>query len=70
MRYKSIYPWDVIEQIKDGHKVHVLDKKTQSVYLVNELNVEIALKMTESKESGRFEFWYVEKDEVEDDGKL
>ena len=64
MRYKSIYPWDVIEQIKDGKKINVLDRKTQSVYLVNELNVEIALKMTESKESGRFEFWYTEKEDT------
>jgi hypothetical protein len=60
MKYKTVYAWSVIDEIALGKKVHVLDKKTQQVYLVNELNVSTALAMTESKEDGRFVFWYAE----------
>jgi hypothetical protein len=68
MKFRSIYPWQAIDDIAEGKKVNVLDKKTKTVFLVNELSVETALRMTESKESGRFEFWYAEEDEG--DGKF
>lgn len=67
MKYNEIYAWNVLDEIKDGHKVHVVDKKTHTVFLVNEMSVEAALKMTESKERGRFTFWYTEVPKCEVD---
>jgi hypothetical protein len=64
MEFKSIYRWNVIDEIAKGKKVYALDRLVLEVFLVNELSVEEAVAMTESKEEKRFEFWYVETEET------
>ena len=64
MKYHSIYRWNVIDEVARGNKVYALDKLANEVFLVNELSVESAVAMTESKEEGRFEFWYAEKEDT------
>lgn len=64
MKFNSIYRWSVIDEIAKGKKVYALDRLALEVFLVNELSVEEAVAMTESKEEQRFEFWYVETEET------
>lgn len=70
MVYKSIYPCWVIDEIRKGKKVFVLDKKKKTISYVNDASVEDVVKGIEraEAESGRFEFWYEEESEAEDAG--
>lgn len=61
MKYVSVYPWWVIDEIKKGRKVYVLDRKLKTVHLVNVAPVQDVTRATESEEKGRFEFWYEEE---------
>lgn len=61
MNYVSVYPWWVIDKIKQGHKVYVLDRKYRRVSTVNEASVQDVLTVTESEEKDRYEFWYEEE---------
>ena len=66
MKYKSVYPRWVLDDIKSGKRVYVLDKQTQVVHTMNELSLSTALKITESPEDGRYEFWYEVYEGVDD----
>jgi hypothetical protein len=61
VKYVSVYPWWVIDAIKKGRKVYVCDRKLKTVHVVNSASVEDVVKVTESKEEGRYEFWYEEE---------
>ena len=60
--YKSIYGWEVLEKIREGKKVYVLDREDKSVVCVNDVSVkdlaQIEIYGKESK--NRFEFWIEE----------
>lgn len=66
-KYKSVYPWNVLDEIEAGKKIQLLDKEVGAVIVVNDLPVWNALKwIAAAKESmDRFEFWYVEEQEDE-----
>lgn len=61
MKYVSIYPWDVINNIKKGRKVYVLDRQVKKVYTVNDATVGDVVAVIASKEEDRYEFWYEEE---------
>lgn len=65
-KYKEVYPWNVLDEIEAGHKVHMLDKECSVTIEVNSLSVWVALKwIAAAKEDhDRFYFWYV--NEVEE----
>ena len=67
MKYVSVYPWWVIDEITKGHKVYVLDRKNRTVHLVNVAPVQDVVKATESEEKGRYEFWYEESEVSENE---
>ena len=69
MLYRSVFPCWVIDEIRKGKKVYVLDRKLKKVYTVNEATVETVVRLIEStdKNLGRYDFWY-EEEEVENGG--
>lgn len=65
MKFKTIYPCWVIDEIRKGNKVYVLDRKLKKVYTVNDANVQDVVTVIESEEKNRYEFWYEETEETE-----
>lgn len=66
IKYESISAYWVIDEIRQGKKVYVCDRKLRSVHLVNTTPVEDVIKVTEGEEKGRYDFWTEEEipDEV------
>lgn len=62
MKYISISRLWVIDEIRNGHKVFVLDRKFKKVSTVNDASVQDVVAVTESKEKDRYEFWYEENE--------
>lgn len=69
MKYISISRFWVIDEIRNGHKVFVLDRKFKKVSTVNDASVQDVVTVTESKEKDRYEFWY-EENEVNENETL
>ena len=65
MKYISVYPYWVIDEIKKGNTVYVLDRKTLTVSKVNGWNIQNVIRAIESQEKNRYEFWYEELEENE-----
>lgn len=66
MNYKTVYPCWVIDEIRKGKKVYVLDRKMRKVSYVNDASVQDVVRVTEDEEKGRYDFWYEEEEsEVE-----
>ena len=65
--YKSIYSFDVIENIGQGKQVRILDREREKVYEPEELNVVQLVNFINSKEKNQYEFWIVEDVEDEDE---
>ena len=64
MMYSTVSPWWVIDEIRQGRTVYVLDRKLKKVFTVNEASVQDVVTVTESKENNRYEFWYEEEEKV------
>lgn len=64
-KYKPIYNFEVIGALKEGKNVHMLDRKTDSVYIVFSMNTGFLIEALDSKEENRFDFWVVENIEEE-----
>lgn len=63
--YKSIYPFNALEAISNGEKVRILDRYTEKVYVADEMYVADFAQAVNSEDSGRYEFWVVEANEVD-----
>lgn len=63
--YKVLYPWEVEGKIKEGKIVNMLDRKSETISIVNEMNASqfIAL-TTEKDETNRYEFWYYDQSSI------
>ena len=70
MVYKSIYPCWVIDEIRKGKRIFVLDRKMKSISYVNDASVEDVVRAIDSAEAenGRYDFWYEDDESEEDDG--
>lgn len=57
--YKSVYYWDIIDRIKEGKLVYLLDKEEQTVYCVNDISVDKYAEILNlcKEKSERFESW-------------
>lgn len=66
MEYKVIYPFDVLDKIKDGKNVGLTDRGNGVVRSVNDLTVSELAEVLNNfdKTKGRFEFWVEESTEV------
>lgn len=60
--YKVINAWYVIDEIKKGNKVYMLDRQNQSVALINDMDAQSAISIIEAKdEAKRYSFWTCEE---------
>ena len=62
--YKSIYPFYVIDYVKEGNTVYYLDRKLHDCGIINRITVEdlTAILKAAEEESTRFDFWIEEKE--------
>lgn len=61
--YKKIYSFNVIDEIKNGKRVMMLDKQDEKVYPAGDVKSSYLFNAIESDEKERFEFWAVEESE-------
>ncbi len=69
MKYKKIYSFEVLNEIENGQRVYMLDRKYAVTANVSNLTVEelVEIIKQEKEESTRFEFWTeIETEENED----
>jgi hypothetical protein len=66
MKYREFSAYWVMDEVKKGERVYVLDRQTKTVEVVNEMTVDKAMAVINSAEadSKRYEFW-TEKEETE-----
>lgn len=64
--YKSLYLYELLDTMKEGKRVYVLDRLECDVQCVNDLYVNTFIQYLNcaEKENGRFEFWTIEKSEA------
>lgn len=66
MDYKTVYPCWVIDEVKNGKVVFVLDKQFKRIAVVNEMSLQDVIRVTESEEENRYAFWHVEETKTEE----
>lgn len=70
MKYQTIYSFEVLNEIENGQRVYMLDRKYADTANVSNLTVEelVEIIKQEKKEHNRFEFWteIAETEENED----
>ena len=65
--YEDIYSFNVIDEIKKGNQVFVVDRLQALVHHVNMLNADALVSMIKSEEDGRYKFWKVIGEGEEED---
>ena len=69
MKYISISHIWVIDEIRAGKTIYALDRAEETIDVVNEMSVcdAVSLIKDAEKHSDRFDFWYKEENEVNED---
>ena len=56
--YRSVRAWFVVDEIKAGNNVYMLDRQNQSVALINDMDAQSAIKIVHSTDTeNRYDFW-------------
>ena len=69
-RFRGIYEFNVIDEIKNGKLVYLIDKKTRTITCVNNIGVSDCLNEIENVKNdniGRYEVYVWERVEQSDD---
>lgn len=67
MNYKTIYSFEVFNTVNEGKQVFVLDRQNKSVALINDMDVQSAVKIVNAEnKASRYEFWICEFEESEE----
>lgn len=62
--YITIYPFEVIDTIKNGKTVYLLDKAIREVFCVNDMPVKYLVRvLNDDNAHKRYEIWYAEENE-------
>lgn len=74
-KYVNIYSFQVMEMLKQGEKIHCIDREQHEVFYVNTLPAQtlaqILVNDTKKEYDGRYEFYYVEEiKEGEENGNI
>lgn len=65
--YNTIYAFEVFDKINEGKKVCVTDRQNRSVALLNDMDVESAVKIVNAEnKTRRYEFWIEGTEETEE----
>lgn len=57
--YRNVYDFNVLNEVKMGAKIKVLDRETETIENIEDLTLKEALEMINSKENNRYSFWEV-----------
>lgn len=63
--YKDIYSFNVIDEIKKGHQVFVVDHLRALVHSANSMDAESLIAKISSEEKNRYAFWKVEEEDLD-----
>lgn len=64
IRYRTIFPFQVMTKLTDGETVYMLDRQTVKALCVNDLTVGcLAEVLRDEDTASRYEFWIVEEAE-------
>lgn len=69
LKYVEVPPSDVIDEIKAGTEVNMLDKQEDHLDFVNYMYMGTVLEILADK-SGRYYFWKVEYEDDEEESQL
>jgi hypothetical protein len=64
MKFKEIYSFNALDEIKAGELVYVVDRREKEVIFVNAMTVSNLCRLLESTEKGRYVFWKEEEEEI------
>lgn len=72
MRYISVSPFWVFEEIEKGRVIYVADKQEKQMFILNDLDVGTAVLLVKDAKahSDKYEFWYEEETKVTNDAEL
>ena len=66
MKYKELYHFEIEEAIANNKRVNCIDRKTETVQLVNTMTIQQYMSITNYDNSdNRYEFYVVEESEEE-----
>lgn len=60
--FKSVYSFEVIQKIKEGHTIMMLDKEKQFVETVNEMEVSEFVKVLAEIEANNTRYYFYEQE--------
>ena len=63
LKYKSVYPFQVLDKIKCGEYIYMTDRKEWKIYSVNTMSVAFMLAAINDT-TGRFDFWTKEDTDI------
>lgn len=68
IKYVDVYPWDVLKEVQNGRRIRYVDKKSEDVWVINDLDFEAASQdiKTAEENPGRYVFWYEEETKTEE----
>ena len=65
--YNTIYSFEVFDKINEGKNVFVTDRQNRSVALINDMDVESAVRVVNAENrTRRYEFWIEGAEETEE----
>jgi hypothetical protein len=59
--YRVVYPFNIANEVKEGHLVRVCDKLLEKVYKVEEMTAPEFIELSETEDFTRYECWVIEK---------
>jgi hypothetical protein len=63
-KYVTIYAFEMLDMIKQGKTVYMLDKAIREVFCVNDMPVKYLVRvLNDDNAHKRYEIWYAEDDE-------
>lgn len=72
MKYITVSPFWVFEDIEKGRVIYVVDKQAKECFILNDLDVATAVLLVKDAKahSDKYDFWYEEEIKVTDDAEL
>lgn len=68
-KYVTVYWWNVIDKVKEGKEVFLIDKEWKRVTSCEDISASVLIRVLgdcEKKDIGKYEFYYIEEGEVEE----
>ena len=69
MKYISVSPYWVFEEIEKGRAIYVVDKQSKECFILNDMDVATAVLLVKDAKahSDKYDFWYAEEEKEENE---